>query len=257
MNKDIYLILLTNDDGIFADGLRHLKDAAEGLGSVRIVAPERERSAISHAITLHDPVRVRDCRVNGDFYGQGVAGTPADAVKIAIHSLLPRKPDLVISGINNGANVGINVLYSGTVSAAREAAIMGIPAMSVSIAQKKDPPFFSAIPHVEAIGRWILAHGLPPGVALNVNVPALPPHEVKGIKLTRQALTKFHEEYEPREDPRGNVYYWLSGEVPLNGADDSVDANALRQGFVSVTPLFYDLTAHQHTMELAEALERL
>ena len=251
------LILITNDDGILADGLRYLRDAAAAFGEVRVVAPERERSAISHAISLHDPIKVRNIRLNGDLDGHGVLGTPADSVKIAIHVLLPRKPDLVISGINDGANLGINVLYSGTVSAAREAAMLGVPAMSVSIARKKDPPFEWAIPHIQAVGRWILSNGLPPGVSLNVNIPALSPQEVKGIRITRQALTRFHEEYEPREDPRGNVYYWLSGEVPLDGDDESIDANAVRRGFVSVTPLCYDLTAHDHTVGLADSLERL
>ncbi len=251
------LILITNDDGILADGLRYLGKAAGALGEVCVVAPERERSAISHAISLHDPLRVRRISLNGDSYGHGVLGTPADAVKIAIHALLPRRPDLVLSGINNGANVGINVLYSGTVSAAREAAILGVPGIAVSLAQKQNPPFEWAIPHILAVGRWTLEHGLPPGVCLNVNIPALSPAEVKGMKITRQALTKFHEAYEPREDPRGNVYYWLSGEVPLDGDDESIDANAVRRGFVSVTPLSYDLTAHDHTVGLAHSLERL
>lgn len=251
------LILITNDDGIFADGLRQLGAAAGTLGEVWVVAPETEQSAISHAISLYDPLRVRKISLNGDSYGYGVLGTPADSVKIAIRALLPRKPDLVISGINDGANVGINVFYSGTVSAAREAAMLGVPAMAVSIARKKNPPFEWAVPHIRAVGRWILSNGLPPGVSLNVNVPALPPEEVKGIRITRQALTRFHEEYVPREDPRGNVYYWLSGEVSFDGDDESVDANAVRRGFVSVTPLCYDLTAHDHTMGLADSLERL
>ena len=134
------LILLTNDDGIHAEGLRYLKTAVSALGRVCIVAPESEQSAIGHAITLYEPIRVREVIRDGVFYWYGVAGTPADAVKLALYSLLPRVPDLVISGINDGANVGINVLYSGTVSAATEAAILGVPAIAVSFAQKKDPP---------------------------------------------------------------------------------------------------------------------
>jgi 5'-nucleotidase len=251
------LILLTNDDGIHAEGLRCLRQAVSGLGRVSIVAPESQQSAIGHAITLYEPIRVREVMRDGLFYGYGVHGTPADAVKLALYSLLPRVPDLVISGINDGANVGINVLYSGTVSAATEAAILGVPAMAVSLAQKKDPPFHLALPHVETLARLVLENGLPPGVALSVNIPALPVDEVRGFKLTRQGLGKFRESYERREDPRGNVYYWLSGEVVPDTADDATDLSALMDGYVSVTPLFYDLTAHAHVEELALTLEKL
>lgn len=251
------LILLTNDDGIHAEGLRYLRRAVSALGRVSIVAPESQQSAIGHAITLYEPIRVREVMRDGLFYGYGVQGTPADAVKLALYSLLPRVPDLVISGINDGANVGINVLYSGTVSAATEAAILGVPAMAVSLAQKKDPPFELALPHVETLARLILENGLPPGVALSVNIPALPVDEVRGFKLTRQGLAKFRERYERREDPRGNVYYWLSGEVVPDTSDDATDLAALVDGYVSVTPLFYDLTAHAHAQELALTLEKL
>jgi 5'-nucleotidase len=238
------LILLTNDDGIHAEGLRHLSMAAARLGEVAIVAPESEQSAVGHSITLYDPIKAHEISKNGEFYGYGINGTPADSVKLALHSLLPRPPSLVISGINNGANMGINVLYSGTVSAATEAAILGVPAMAVSIAQKKSPPFKWAIPHIEAVGGWILTNGLPSGVAFNVNIPALPPEDVQGYRFTRQGLGKFKEYFEQREDPRGNLYYWLSGEVQPQEHHPDSDFVALRQGYVSITPLFYDLTAH-------------
>jgi len=251
------LILLTNDDGIHAEGLRYLREAVSKLGRVFIVAPESEQSAVGHAITLYEPIRVREVTRNGSFYGYGVHGTPADAVKLALYALLPRIPDLVISGINDGANVGINVLYSGTVSAAREAAILGVPAIAVSLAQKKDPPFELAVPHVATLARVVLKDGLPPGVALSVNIPAVPAEAIRGFKLTRQGLNKFRERYERREDPRGNVYYWLSGEVVPDAEDDATDLAALLDGYVSVTPLFYDLTAHNHAEELALTLEKL
>ena len=173
MTESRPLILLTNDDGIYAEGLRFLSEAASALGEVRIVAPDVEQSAVGHSITLYDPIRAREVIKNGELYGHGISGTPADSVKLALYSLLPRRPDLAMSGINNGANLGINVLYSGTVSAATEAAILGVPALAFSLAQKKNPPFEWAIPHVEALGRWILKNGLPSGVALNVNIPAL------------------------------------------------------------------------------------
>lgn len=249
------LILLTNDDGIHAEGLRNLKKAMDGLGRVSIVAPEFEQSAVGHSITLQDPVRVREVTRNGAFYGHAVRGTPADAVKLALYSLLPRLPDLVVSGINDGANVGVNVLYSGTVSAATEAAVLGVPAMAVSLDQKKDPPFTWALPMIESLAQRVLTYGLPPGIALNVNVPALPVEEIRGFKLTRQGMFKYQESYEQREDPRGNVYYWLSGEVLPDEADETSDLYALKMGYVSVTPLLYDLTAHSQTDQLSDFLE--
>ena len=257
MNDDNPLILLTNDDGIHAEGLRYLRMAAERVGRVSIVAPEAEQSAVGHAITLYDPVRSREFTKDGVFYGHGIGGTPADSVKLAVYSLLPSRPSLVISGINDGANLGINVLYSGTVSAATEAAILGIPAMSVSIDQKKDPPFPWAVPHIETIATWTLRHGLPKGIALNVNIPALPPEKVKGYRITRQGLTKFKEKFEQREDPRGNHYYWLTGQATADEDENETDVAAVKAGYVSVTPLFYDLTAHSHTESLSCSLNKL
>jgi 5'-nucleotidase len=251
------LILLTNDDGIHAEGLRYLHLVASKLGQVKIVAPDTEQSAVGHSITLYDPIKAHEVMKDGVFYGYGISGTPADSVKLALYSLLPRPPDLVMSGINNGSNLGINVLYSGTVSAATEAAILGVPAMAVSLAQKKDPPFGWALTHIELLGRWILEQGLPRGVALNVNVPALPPERIKGLKLTRQGLSKFRESVEQREDPRGNVYYWLSGQGTEDETSDEVDITALAHGYVSITPLFYDLTAHSHREELACSLKKI
>ncbi|MCX5874057.1 MAG: 5'/3'-nucleotidase SurE [Deltaproteobacteria bacterium] len=251
MDSERPLILLTNDDGIHAEGLRRLREVAETLGEVVIAAPSSEQSAVGHSITLYDPIKAHEVYKHGVFYGYAIGGTPADSVKLAMHYLLPRKPDLVISGINNGANLGINVLYSGTVSAATEAAILGTPAIAVSIAAKRNPPFEWAFPFVKRIAAWALLNGLPEGIALNVNVPALPPDQIKGIRITRQSLSRFHETFERREDPRGDFYYWLSGESVPNIEDGGVDVVSLREGYVSVTPLFYDLTAHKHTEELA------
>lgn len=257
MTENRPLILLTNDDGIHAEGLRYLRQAAEEVGVTRIVAPNSEQSAVGHSITLYDPIKAHEVTKDGAFYGYGIGGTPADSVKLAMHCLLERPPDLVISGINNGANVGINVLYSGTVSAATEAAILGSPSMAVSIAAKKSPPFEYALPYVSVLASWILKNGLPHGVTLNVNVPALPPERIKGIKRTRQALTKFRETFERREDPRGDLYYWLSGEIVPDEHDENIDIVAIRQGFVSVTPLFYDLTAHKHLGDIEQSLNKI
>jgi len=257
MANDKPLILLTNDDGIHAEGLRNLREVAKTLGEVVIVAPVTEQSAVGHSITLYDPIKAHEVYKHGVFYGYAIGGTPADSVKLAIHYLLPRKPDLVISGINNGANLGINVLYSGTVSAATEAAILGTPAIAVSIAAKKRPPFETTFPFLKKIASWVIKHKLPEGVALNVNVPALPIDQIKGIKITRQSLSRFQETFERREDPRGDFYYWLSGESVPDGQEDGVDIISLREGYVSVTPLFYDLTAHKHTEDLACSLTKI
>lgn len=251
------LILLTNDDGIHAEGLAYLKKAAELVGEVQIVAPNSEQSAVGHSITLYDPIKAHEVRKDGVFYGYGIGGTPADSVKLAMHCLLERPPDLVISGINNGANLGINVLYSGTVSAATEAAILGAPSMAVSIGEKRNPPYEFAIDHVVTIAQWVLRNGLPRGVALNVNIPAIPPDRIKGIKRTRQALSTFNETFERREDPRGDRYYWLSGEMVPDERDDDVDIVAVKKGFVSVTPLFYDLTAHAHLDDIEKSLTKI
>ena len=251
------LILLTNDDGIHAEGLLRLKEIAGALGEVVIVAPDTEQSAVGHSITLYDPIKAHEVYKDGVLYGFSIGGTPADSVKLAIHYLLPRKPRLVISGINNGANVGINVLYSGTVSAATEAAILGVPSIAVSIAAKRNPPFENVSPFVTKIATWVLENNLPSGVALNLNVPALPLEQIKGLKVTRQSLQRFQETFERREDPRGNSYYWLSGESFASIDEEGVDIFCLKEGFASVTPLYYDLTAHKHTEELACALTQI
>ena len=255
-NKDP-LILLTNDDGIHAEGLRYLLTAAEKIGQVSIVAPETEQSAVGHSITLYDPIKAHEITRSGIFYGYGISGTPADSVKLALYSLLPRRPDLVISGINNGANLGINVLYSGTVSAATEAAILGVPSMAVSLDAKKEPPFEWALPHVQTLARWVINNGLPHGVALNINIPALPPDRIKGFKVTKQGLSRFNESFERREDPRGNHYYWLSGQATADETDERIDIVAVKAGYISITPLYYDLTAHSHTEDLVCALTKI
>jgi 5'-nucleotidase len=251
------LILVTNDDGIHAEGLRHLKMAANLIGEVCVVAPEAEQSAVGHSITLYDPIKAHEIMKDGLFYGHAISGTPADSVKLAIYSLMPKRPDLVLSGINNGANLGINVLYSGTVSAATEGSILGIPSMAVSFAKKRNPPYEWAVPHIETLARWILNNPPPRGVTLNVNIPALPPEKIKGYLVTRQGLAQFKESFEEREDPRGNRYYWLQGEMITDDKDQNIDLNALAMGYVSITPLFYDLTSHGCMKELECSLSKL
>jgi 5'-nucleotidase len=237
-------ILLTNDDGIYARGLAEMKKALSGLGSVLVVAPDAERSAFGHAITMVNPLRATEVSVNGDFLGVAVDGTPADCVKLAMHTLLTAPPRLVVSGINLGPNSGTHILYSGTVSAAREGTIFDIPSLAVSLrSYDRKSDFGPAAAYTRRFADLILQRGLPAGVMLNINVPALPAAQIKGVRITRMARYRYHDRYDVRQDPRGRTYYWLTGEDAevLNPGPD-VDACAVEEGFVSVTPLHYDLT---------------
>lgn len=248
------LILISNDDGIDAPGIRALASALDGLGDLYVVAPITEQSAVGHAITVRDPVRAREWPFevpSGKIPAYAVTGTPADCVKLAMHRLLPRRPDLVCSGINNGPNTAVNVIYSGTVSAATEAAILGIDSVAFSQDGWGKTDF-------EASGRWArriaeetLRRGLQPGVLLNVNIPFLPFEEIHGARVTRQARSRWEEEFDPRTDPYNQTYYWLSGRfVNLDEGEDT-DLDAIEKGYVSVTPIHYDLTAYEALREIA------
>lgn len=242
-------LLLTNDDGIHAPGLLALHEALRPFYPVCVVAPEVEMSAVGHAITLSSPLRVREVHKGGEFYGYAVNGTPADCVKIAMQELFAHPPEMVLSGINLGANIGVNVLYSGTVSAATEAAFLGVPAAAVSLDTRKDPDFgFAARFALELVGH-MKESSLPPGVALNVNIPAVPPEQIQGVALTRQGTARFEERFERRTDPRGNLYYWLAGETFVDNGLPDTDARALREKRISITPVHVDLT---HEKALAQ-----
>lgn len=240
-------ILLTNDDGIHAPGLCSLYEALSEKYQVWVVAPDSERSAVGHAITLSDPLRVRRIssisnRVNKSL-AWAVSGTPADCVKIGVSELIKAPIDLVISGINLGPNVGINVLYSGTVSAATEGAILGIRSIAVSIDSYKRIDFcFAAyfILHLASVLDKIHLNG---NVALNVNIPAFSPNSIKGVKITRQDPSACKEFFEKRVDPRGNIYYWQASQKCLLKKDEELDTVALRKGYISITPIHYDLTS--------------
>ncbi len=235
-------ILLTNDDGIHAPGLRALSQALKPEHEVQVVAPEVEVSAVGHAITLATPLRVRMVHRDGDFFGYAVNGTPADCVKIALQEILPQPPDAILSGINLGANVGVNVLYSGTVSAATEGAFLGIPSAAVSLDTRREADFEHAARFARALVPFLTARSVGPGVALNVNVPALPPERIRGVRITRQGTARFEERYERRTDPRGNVYYWLAGEKFVANGQPDTDAEALGSHYISITPIHFDLT---------------
>lgn len=235
-------ILLTNDDGIYAKGIEVLHEHLGKDHEVVVVAPETEQSAVGHAITLTDPLRVKSIDRNGVFFGQAVKGTPADCVKLAINELMQPPPDLVVSGINLGANVGINVIYSGTVSAATEGTVLGIPAIAVSINTFRDPDFRPAARFARLLVLQVGAHGLPPHTSLNVNVPAISESQIRGVRVTRQGVTRFVEKFDRRIDPRENVYYWQCGSTPPLEEDGDTDAHALANDCISITPIQHDLT---------------
>jgi 5'-nucleotidase len=243
-------VLLTNDDGIHAPGLMALYRELNGDFDLDIVAPAAEMSAVGHAITLASPLRVQAVHKNGAFFGYGVTGTPADCVKIAVQELLKRPPGIILSGINLGANVGVNVLYSGTVSAATEGAFLGIGSAAISLNTRQNPDFHFAARFSREIIRFIMENGPKKGTALNVNIPAVSAEKITGVCVTRQGMSRFRERYERRVDPRGNVYYWLTGETPVEEELPDADAKALKENKITITPITYDLTC-------LEEMERL
>ena len=235
------LILVSNDDGIHSPGLASLAQSLESRGEVCVVAPDRERSAASHSLTLSRPLRARQLKA----LWYSVDGTPTDCVTLGVMGLLPRRPDLVVSGINLGTNLGDDVTYSGTVSAAMEATLLGIPSFAISL----DLPPRGGHPHLETAAAFaqhladhILDTGLPPDVLLNVNVPHLPLTAIRGVSLTHQGKRIYRETIVKKRDPRGLTYYWIGGKPPTWKKRQGSDFDALRRGYISVTPLHLDLT---------------
>lgn len=237
-------ILLCNDDGIFANGIRALAGRMAELGEVDVVAPNAQQSAVGHALTVASPLRVERYEHNGQFFGRAVNGTPADCVKLAVCHLLDYRPDLLVSGINHGRNTAASLVYSGTVSGATEGTMMGIPSIAVSYDDlARDADFSAAAEMALRIARIVLREGLSPGVLLNVNVPKLPLEEIRGIRVTRQGDSYWDDRYDERTDPMGNPYYWLHGDYITVGTN--TDDHALAEGYVSVTPVHYRLTAEE------------
>ncbi|MDX9745276.1 MAG: 5'/3'-nucleotidase SurE [Syntrophales bacterium] len=246
--------LLTNDDGIYAKGLITLHHELSKDADCLVVAPEVEQSAVGHAITLFRPIMVRRARKNGSEIGYAVKGTPADCVKLGIRELSDRPIDLVVSGINVGANVGVNVIYSGTVSAATEGIIMGVPAMAISLDVRKDGDFETAGRFARKLAYLLVEKNLFSGMAVNVNVPALPEKEIKGVVIAKQGKARFVENFEKRVDPRENTYYWLAGDTRISEyEDEDSDASALSRGMITITPIFHDLTCHKVISEMRES----
>jgi 5'-nucleotidase len=242
-------ILLTNDDGIHAEGLWALDKALSGQHRTTVVAPDMERSAVGHSITLIHPLRVNRVQTNGGL-GYAVSGTPADCVKLAVLEIMRARPDMVVSGINPGPNVGINLNYSGTVSAAKEAALMGIPAIAVSQNRNPDKEYSVAADFVGILITKILENGLPTGTFLNVNVPACPPDQIKGIRITRQGISRLEEVFHRRTDPRSQTYYWQGVETQIYDQDPDTDGAALHGNHISITPVQCDMTDYQAMEQL-------
>lgn len=246
------LILVTNDDGINAPGIRTLIDIVKELGEIVVVAPDSPQSAMGHAITVNDTLQIHKIESDNTQINEYMcSGTPADCVKIAKNEILKVKPDLCVSGINHGANSSINILYSGTMSAAIEAGIEGIPSIGFSLADFSWKADFEQIrPFVKKIIEEVLSNKLPDGVILNVNFPKLKREEIKGIKICRQARAKYQEKFDKRVSPFGKEYYWLSGEFVNEDKGEDTDEWALKNGYISIVPVQFDLTAHHAIQQL-------
>ncbi|MDP1728404.1 MAG: 5'/3'-nucleotidase SurE [Bacteroidota bacterium] len=239
------LILICNDDGITAPGIIALVNAVKDLGEVIIVAPDSPQSAMGHAVTISKPLRMEQTKLYGEIRSYQCSGTPADCVKLAVDKVLHRKPDLLLSGINHGSNSSINILYSGTMSAAMEGAIEGIPAAGISLCDfSYDADFSIASKIARDVAKNIIQNGLPAGVLLNVNVPKVKSDSFKGTRICRQALAKWEEEFDERLDPNGKKYFWLSGKFVNFDKGDDTDEWALANNYASIVPVQYDLTAH-------------
>lgn len=240
------LILVTNDDGVHAPGIRILSQALRELGRVVIAAPDRERSAASHSLTLHHPLRMEE--VTEDCFA--VDGTPTDCIHLAVHVILDQKPDLLVSGINRGGNLGDDITYSGTVWGALEGNLMGIPSFSISLVDYRNEDYRPAARFAVKVASWIEEYGLPEQTILNINVPDDPDQNLDRYLITHQGRRRFAETVIQKEDPRGRSYFWIGGEpLPPEGGIET-DVGAVGDGFISVTPLHADMTNHQ-------ALERI
>ena len=244
------MIVLCNDDGFQADGIRAIYKELVKSSEVVIVAPETEQSAMGHAITLTQPLKVRKVVENGEFVGYAVNGTPADCIKIATTVLFEQPPSIVVSGVNQGGNLGTCAIYSGTVSAATEASIEGIPAIAVSLNSFDNSDFDFAAKFGAKLAKIVLKNGLPDGVALNVNIPAVPESEIKGVSITKQGKSRVIETFDKRVDPRNNTYYWMAGDMRFDEVDDEADCSQVSNNYISITPIKFDLTSYNTINEL-------
>jgi 5'/3'-nucleotidase len=247
-------ILVSNDDGIEADGLQKLVAELKKFANVYVCAPRRQQSAVGHSITVFYPLRAFEYKKDGELFGIAVEGTPADAVKLGVLIFFKDiKFDLVVSGINHGANHAINIIYSGTVSAATEGTTLDIPSVAVSLATFEEVDFTYAAEATAKILHDILinkAIKLSPKTLLNINFPAVPKEEIKGIKITKQGKSNWNDSYEVRSDPNGRDYYWLTGKMNITDKSDEADIIAVKNSYISITPLQYDLTDYKMIEEI-------
>jgi len=248
------LILVTNDDGINAPGIRTLISVVKNIGDVIVVAPDSPQSGMGHAITINSTLHSsRITPKNSEIIEYSCSGTPADCVKLAINELMPRKPDLCVSGINHGSNSSINVIYSGTMSAAIEAGIEGVPAIGFSLLDYSwNADFSYSKDFIRKITLNALNNGIPKGVVLNVNIPAVKKSDIKGVKICRQAKAYWVEEFDKRKNPLGQEYYWLTGKFVNKDQGEDTDEWALKNNYISIVPVEFDLTAHHAIQGLNE-----
>ena len=235
-------ILLTNDDGIYAQGLYAVYQELKRIGQVTVVAPDSERSSVGHGITLAHPILVKKINRKGRFFGYGISGTPADCVKFGISVILKKKPDVIISGINQGPNDGCSVFYSGTVAGAREGAILGVPSIAASLGTFIKQDFSAAAKFIAKLAKALPDFKLPRQTFLSVNIPAQKLRDIKGVKITRQGLEPIHGIFQKRHDPNFRSYYWVTGKAPAFKNDMTVDTYTLSKNYITITPIHCDLT---------------
>ncbi|MBC35961.1 MAG: 5'/3'-nucleotidase SurE [Bacteroidetes bacterium] len=244
-------ILITNDDGIHAKGLKYLTSVMRKFGDVLVVASEESNSGQGHAITVRELLRLEKIHEEEGYREYMTDGTPVDSVKLGEQIVLGKTPDLIVSGINHGSNASVNIVYSGTMAAVIEGCITGIPSIGFSLNDySSDADFDVCGPYIEEVVNKVLKEGLKPGVCLNVNIPAVPKEEIKGIKVCRQSDARWHEQYEHRVDPRNKDYYWLTGYFEKLENNEETDQWALDNNYVSIVPVQYDLTAHKEVENL-------
>jgi 5'-nucleotidase len=239
-------ILVTNDDGIHAPALRVLQEQLREFGPVTVVAPDRDQSASSHALTLSRPLRVN--RIADDFFS--VDGTPTDCVVISANGLLPEPPELVVSGINHGPNMGEDVTYSGTVAAAMEGVMQGVPSLAVSLVTHEPADFVDPARFVRNLVRRVIEQGMQRGTLLNVNMPHRPWSEIRGVRITRLGTRIYRDSLVEKTDPRGRTYYWIGGLEPVWQHEEGTDFQAVEEGYISITPLSLDLTDYKTLVEM-------
>ena len=253
MSKKKPLILVSNDDGIESDGIRALMNEMRKIGEVIVVAPNSQQSAVGHAVTVANPIRVYRNLLDKNFYGYACDGTPADSVKLAVRTLLKgRKIDLLVSGINHGSNTAINIIYSGTVSAATEGTILGIPSIAFSLTSYTNKDFGPGAKFAGKLAKLVLKKGLPKGTLLNVNIPPLPESKIKGAVVTKQGKSFWDDRYEKRFDPNKREYYWLTGKMAKLDKTIEYDQKAVDSGYISVSPIQYDLTDYDTYEKMKE-----